>query len=209
MNTIINASLPVIIEVLEKTSWWRYNLRFGTRTLSTKSQVPLEVGELYYASINTTTGGAININTLQKRPSGAYIEGAEQILESVMQTGDITPAFDAIKTALALCDDASTFELLCQSLLALNSGVLSLPFYYNNLYSLAQIKSFEKGLELYLLFGSFAPLLARIEGGKISEIITPYASFSHALSVVLGTKCAVAKVEPLYKGSKNILDFKG
>lgn len=209
MNTIINASLPVIIEVLEKTSWWRYNLRFGARTLSTKSQVPLEVGALYYANINTTAGGVISINTLEKRPSGAYIEGAEQILESVIQTGDITPAFEAIKNALALCDNASSFELLCQSLLALNSGVLSLPFYYNNLYSLAQIKSFEKGLELYLLFGSFAPLLARIKGGKISQIITPYASFSLALSTALGVKTSVAKVEPFYKGSKNILDFKG
>ena len=55
-NTIINASLPVIIEVLEKTSWWRYNLRFGKRILSTKSQRGLQVGELYVANVGKDQG---------------------------------------------------------------------------------------------------------------------------------------------------------
>lgn len=209
MNTIINASLPVIIEVLEKTSWWRYNLRFGARTLSTKSQVPLEIGALYFANINHADGGVISINSLKKRPNDAFIAGGEQILEQVIESGDMSLAFEMLKNRLALCDNASEFDTLCATLVALNSGVLSLPFYYENLFCQAQIKSSGAGIDFYLLFGSFAPFIAHIENAKITHISTPYESFSRALSKVFACDYETKDINPLWVNNKNILDFKG
>ena len=208
MNTIINAKLPVIIEVLEKTSWWRYNLRFGTRTISTKSQVPLEVGALYYANVNTANGGVISINGLTKRPNDAFISGGEQLIEAVIETGDASIAFEFFKNRLVLCDAASELDILCQSLIALNSGVLSVPFYYENYYCLAQFSPAGSGLDFYLLFGTYPPVLAHIENGNIVQIKTAYNSLSTALGAVLNCEFITEKIEPLFKPAKNILDIK-
>ena len=208
-NTIINASLPVIIEVLEKTSWWRYNLRFGKRILSTKSQRELEIGELYFANVGKDQGGVININKLIKRQRGVYISGAQGWIERIVDSGETDFLFDELKTSLALCDDALSFDALLESLMALQKGIVSLPFVYNELFCLFQLRKNGVKCELYLLFGSFAPIIIGIESGQIVEAQSPYASLSAALAKALKVKAAVADTKPFFTASKNILDFKG
>lgn len=209
VSTIINASLPVIIEVLEKTSWWRYNLRFGKRTLSTKSQRELEIGELYFANVGKDQGGVININKLIKRPRGVYINGAQGWIERIVGSGETDFLFNELKTRLALCDDALSFDALLESLMALQKGIVSLPFVYDELYCLFQLRKNAGVCELYLLFGSFAPIIISIESGQIISAQSPYASLSAALAKALKVKAIVADTEPFFKASKNILDFKG
>lgn len=208
-NTIINASLPVIIEVLEKTSWWRYNLRFGKRILSTKSQRELEIGELYFANVGKDQGGVININKLIKRQRGVYISGAQGWIERIVDSGETDFLFDELKTRLALCDDALSFDALLESLVALQKGIVSLPFVYDELFCLFQLRQNGAGCELYLLFSSFAPIIISIESGQIVEAQSPYASLSQALAKALKVKAAVADTKPFFTASKNILDFKG
>ena len=208
-NTIINASLPVIIEVLEKTSWWRYNLRFGKRILSTKSQRELEIGELYFANVGKDQGGVININKLIKRQRGVYISGAQGWIERIVDSGETDFLFDELKTRLALCDDALSFDALLESLMALQKGIVSLPFVYNARFCLFQLRQSGAKCELYLLFSSFAPIIISIESGQIVEAQSPYASLSAALAKALKVKAAVADTKPFFTASKNILDFKG
>lgn len=208
-STIINASLPVIIEVLEKTSWWRYNLRFGKRTLSTKSQRELEIGELYFANVGKDQGGVINISKLIKRPRGVYISGAQGWIERVVDSGEAEFLFDELKTRLALCDDALSFDALLESLMALQKGIVSLPFVYDELYCLFQLRKNGASTELYLLFSSFAPIIISIEGGQIVAAQSPFLSLSAALAKALGAKAIVADTKPFFTASKNILDFKG
>ena len=208
-NTIINASLPVIIEVLEKTSWWRYNLRFGKRILSTKSQRELEIGELYFANVGKDQGGVININKLIKRQRGVYISGAQGWIERIVDSGETDFLFDELKTRLALCDDALSFDALLESLMALQKGIVSLPFVYDELFCLFQLRKNGVKCELYLLFSSFAPIIISIESGQIVEAQSPYASLSAALAKALKVKAAVADTKPFFTASKNILDFKG
>ena len=208
-NTIINASLPVIIEVLEKTSWWRYNLRFGKRILSTKSQRELEIGELYFANVGKDQGGVININKLIKRQRGVYISGAQGWIERIVDSGETDFLFDELKTRLALCDDALSFDALLESLMALQKGIVSLPFVYNELFCLFQLRKNGAKCELYLLFSSFAPIIISIESGQIVEAQSPYASLSAALAKALKVKAVVADTKPFFTASKNILDFKG
>lgn len=208
-NTIINASLPVIIEVLEKTSWWRYNLRFGKRILSTKSQRELEIGELYFANVGKDQGGVININKLIKRQRGVYISGAQGWIERIIDSGETDFLFDELKTSLALCDDALSFDALLESLMALQKGIVSLPFVYDELFCLFQLRKNGVKCELYLLFSSFAPIIISIESGQIVEAQSPYASLSAALAKALKVKATVADTKPFFTASKNILDFKG
>ncbi len=208
--TMINAALPVIIEVAEHTGFNRYNLRFGKKTLSTRSYTTLEVGEEYYANIGTQSGGVIGINTLTPRPKGAYLQGGASLLEELLANGDANEFRAKIKAALADTKDANEFRAYSQMLLALGEGVISVPFFYENRYALAQFK-FENALkgEFYLLLGSFAPLLARFEDGAITRVATPYESFSKPLGEALGCEWAVAKIAPLWSEKKNFLDFEG
>ena len=221
--TMINASLPVLIEVVEKTSWWRYNLRFGARIVSTKSQVPLQIGAQYYANIRGQSGGVININGLYKRDNGAALSDGVGLIERVFssqgyeqsntsvnaQNADFSWLFDEIKTKLATCKNASDFEIFCDMLLALKNGIISVPFFYENRYCLAQIRPFNAGLELYLLFSIYAPLIARVSGGVFSAIITPYINYSALLAKELNCEYYESKIEPFYSANSGVFNFKG
>lgn len=230
--TMINASLPVLIEVLEKTSWWRYNLRFGTRIVSTKSQKSLEVGAKYYANIRTQSGGIININSLFKRPDGVGLNDALSLVERVfasisyeqnqanfntqnsknmqnLQNADFSWLFDEIKNRLLACKSVSDFEILCDMLLALKNGVISLPFAYDGFYCLAQMRAFSNALELYLLFGKFAPLIVRIRDGAFIGVATPYDSFSALLAKELKCEVFQTQIMPFYSQNSGIFNLKG
>lgn len=214
--TMINASLPVLIEVLEKTSWWHYNLRFGTRIVSTKSQKPLEVGAKYYANIRTQSGGVININSLFKRPNEAGLSDALSLAERVFSQGDensqnadFSWLFEEIKNRLLSCKSVSDFEILCDMLLALKNGVISLPFIYEGNYCLIQMRAFSAGLELYLLFGTFAPLILRVKNGAFCGLATPYASFSALLAKELKCEIFECEIAPFYSQNSGIFNLKG
>lgn len=206
--TIINAALPVIIKVIDHTSWNRYKLKFGATTLSTKSMVPLEVGSEYFANINSQNGGVISINSLTKRQNDNYLENGIELIENLLQNGDISWFKDKIKNELINSKSRSEFEIYSQMLLALKDGVISVPFFYENRYCICQIK-FAPKTQFYLMFGSFAPLLAFIENAKFNKIITPYSSFSKALGKALKCEYLVEKIEPLWQKKENFVDFKG
>ena len=230
--TMINASLPVLIEVLEKTSWWRYNLRFGTRIVSTKSQKSLEVGAKYYANIRTQSGGIININSLFKRPDGVGLNDALSLVERVFasisyeqnqanfntqnsknmqnpQNADCSWLFDEIKNRLLACKSVSDFEILCDMLLALKYCVGSLACAYDGFYCLAQMRAFSNALELYLLFGKFAPLIVRIRDGAFIGVATPYDSFSALLAKELKCEVFQTQIMPFYSQNSGIFNLKG
>lgn len=206
--TIINAALPVIIKVIEQTSWNRYKLKFGATTLSTKSMVGLEVGSEYYANIGSQNGGVIGINGLVKRQNDDYLENGVELLENLLQNGDISWLKNKIKNELINPKSQNEFIIYSQMLLALRDSVISVPFFYENRYGLCQIK-FSSQTMLYLMFGSFAPLLAEIKNAKFNQIITPYSSFSKALGNAFGCEYLVEKIQPLWQNKANFVDFKG
>lgn len=206
--TMINAALPVIIKVIEHTSWNRYKLKFGTTTLSTKSMVPLDVGSEYYANINSQNGGVISINGLIKRMNDDFLENGTNLIENLLEDCDITLFKEKIKNELVNSKNQDEFKIYSQMLLALQDNVISVPFFHDKRYGLFQIK-FGTQTQFYLLFGSFAPLLALINGNKFIKITTPYASFSRALGQVLDCEYTTEKIMPLWQNKENFVDFKG
>ena len=207
--TMINASLPVLIEVLEKTSQWRYNLRFGTRIVSTKSQKSLEVGAKYYANIRTQSGGIININSLFKLPDGVGLNDALSLVERVFasisyeqkQANFNTQNFKNMQNP-----QNADFSWLFDEI---KNGVISLPFAYDGFYCLAQMRAFSNALELYLLFGKFAPLIVRIRDGAFIGVATPYDSFSALLAKELKCEVFQTQIMPFYSQNSGIFNLKG
>lgn len=207
-TAIINASLPVIIKVIEKTGYNRYNLKFGSKFLSTKSQRDLEVGGEYFANIGSQSGGVININGLIKRQSHHCLEDGASLVEYLLANGDLDLFAKEIKNRLATAKNSTNFSIYASMILALESGIISVPFLYENRYALIQIKLGDP-LELYLLFDNFAPFKALISEGKFIKITTPYKSFSSAFYNIFGCTCEVGNVEPFWQQKENFLDFRG
>lgn len=206
---IINSSLPVIIKVLEKTGFKRYNLKFGNTNLSTRSELELDVGSEYFTNISSQSGGVIKINKLIKRDFvGQYLPEGIDLLEKILTSKELDWLLPFIKQSLANATNETEFKVYLKMLLALNEGVINIPFIYANKSALAQIKLGDK-LGFFLVFDRFAPFIAYIGGGEFVNFITPYKSFANALQEAFGCKCEVGDVAPFWVKKKNFLDFKG
>ncbi|QQF51560.1 hypothetical protein [Campylobacter fetus] len=206
---VINASLPVIIKVIEKTGYNRYHLKFGSKTVSTKSEPKLEVGEEYFANIRSQSGGVININGLIKRENiGEYLENGSELLEKILSNRNISWLIPYIKTKLANPKNENEFLIYSNMILALNDGVINVPFFYEKRSGLAQIKLGEEIL-FYLLFSNFAPIIASIKNGRILTVQSAYLSFSKTLGEALGCEYKKADIRPFWVKKSNFLDFKG
>ena len=96
---MINSSLPVIIKVLEQTRFNRYNIKFGTKTISTTSYKELDVGSEYYANIGSQSGGIISINSLTKRELiEPVLADGVSLIEMVANSKDLSWLIPYIKT---------------------------------------------------------------------------------------------------------------
>lgn len=203
----INASLPVIVKVLEKSSFNRYKLSFGNTILRTKSYLSLDIGEEYFANIRSQSGGVININGLFKRENGKYHEDGFEFLQNFIENPDIKALLNLIKLKLKTSNNENEFKLYFSMLLALQENIINIAFLYNNRYCLAQIR-LKNVLEVYFLYDNFPPIKFNINNGKIIALSTPFESFSRALGEILSCEFNTLKFGPLRKEGEKFVDNK-
>ena len=197
--TMINSSLPVIIKVLEQTRFNRYNIKFGTKTISTTSYKDLEVGSEYYANIGSQSGGMISINSLTKREIiKPVLDDGINLIEMVASSQDLSWLISYIKSKMANSISKDEFSIYADMIMALNENILHIPFYYDNRSALIQIR-LDKNPKIYLIFSLFAPIIISIKDGKIRLVSSPYASFSKALADELKCEFEIKSVSPLWQ----------
>lgn len=207
--TIINSSLPIIIKVLEKTGYHRYNLKFGNKNLSTKSLKELEIGSEYYANINSQSGGVININGLIKRNViSEFLDDGTDLLQKVLNSKSLEWLFNFIKLKLANSLNEKEFKIYTDMVLALNEHIISIPFLYEKEGALIQIE-LSKIIGVYLDFDRFVPFKALIKNGKFIKIASAYPNFNKTLSEALNCPYDNIFVEAFWSKKGNLLDFKG
>lgn len=197
--TIINSSLPVIIKVLEQTRFNRYNIKFGTKTISTTSYKDLEVGSEYYANIGSQSGGMISINSLTKREIiKPVLDDGVALIEMVASSQNLSWLIPYIKSKMANPISKDEFSIYADMIMALNENILHIPFYYDNRSALIQIL-LGKNPQIYLIFSLFAPMIISIKDGKIRLVSSPYVSLSKALADELGCEFEIKQVSPLWQ----------
>ncbi|MCI5540448.1 MAG: hypothetical protein MR376_07785, partial [Campylobacter lanienae] len=163
---MINSSLPVIIKVLEQTRFNRYNIKFGTKTISTTSYKELDVGSEYYANIGSQSGGVISINSLTKRELiEPVLADGVSLIEMVANSKDLSWLIPYVKTKMSNSLSKDEFSIYADMIMALNENILHIPFYYDNRSALIQI-SLNKNPKIYLIFSLFAPVIISIKDGK-------------------------------------------
>lgn len=196
---MINSSLPVIIKVLEQTRFNRYNIKFGTKTISTTSYKDLEVGSEYYANIGSQSGGMININSLIKREIiKPVLDDGINLIEMVADSQDLSWLIPYIKSKMANSISKDEFSIYADMIMALNENILHIPFYYDNRSALMQIR-LDKNPKIYLIFSLFAPIIISIKDGKIRLVSSSYASLSKALADELKCEFEIKSVSPLWQ----------
>ncbi|MCR8695674.1 MULTISPECIES: hypothetical protein [Campylobacter] len=197
--TMINSSLPVIIKVLEQTRFNRYNIKFGTKTISTTSYTDLEVGSEYYANIGSQSGGVISINSLTKRSIiEPVLDGGANLIEMVANSQNLSWLISHIKNKMANPVSKDEFSIYADMIMALNENILHIPFYYDNRSALLQIQ-LNKNPKIYLLFSIFAPLIISIKDGKFNLISSQYPSLGKALASELKCEFEIKAVAPLWQ----------
>ncbi|ARR00786.1 hypothetical protein [Campylobacter porcelli] len=197
--TMINSSLPVIIKVLEQTRFNRYNIKFGTKTISTTSYTDLEVGSEYYANIGSQSGGVISINSLTKRSIiEPVLDGGANLIEMVANSQNLSWLISHIKNKMANPVSKDEFSIYADMIMALNENILHIPFYYDNRSALLQIQ-LNKNPKIYILFSIFAPLIISIKDGKFNLISSQYPSLGKALASELKCEFEIKAVAPLWQ----------
>lgn len=196
---MINSSLPVIIKVLEQTRFNRYNIKFGTKTISTTSYKDLEVGSEYYANIGSQSGGMISINSLTKREIiKPVLDDGINLIEMVANSQNLSWLIPYIKSKMANSISKDKFSIYADMIMALNENILHIPFYYDNRSALMQIR-LDKNPKIYLIFSLFAPIIISIKDGKIRLVSSSYVSLSKALADELKCEFEIKSVSPLWQ----------
>lgn len=218
-----NGALPVTLEVLEKIGFNRYQLKVGHKQMGTRSQSPLKVGHRYWANFSQTREGMLAINTLKEKPPLLQKEMSFLDLPSWKSIddfakNDIKFFKNWILNSLQTTEIKSEFLMLTSMLLALNEGIIHLPFKINKRPFLLQWKINEEGLNENLIDFYFAFDTIGAIKGKINNEINMEVLYQKSANLFidktfeekpLHVSISNQMLLPLWKGDDGLLDVKG
>lgn len=209
-SIILNNSLPLNIKVLEKTSYNRYLLRFGNKTLSTKSMKNLNVGGEYWGEISQN-GNLISVSNLMEKPNIGYLlENGSSIIEKIIYEKSLSSFYELCINMLISSKDKANFDLWSDIFMALSENVIHIPFVYEGFPQLFQLKKSGNMMQIYLIFLNYAPLLFLYQKQRLISIKTPYSTVASLLKSFFDVEIKIdSNFNMLWKKSINFVDFKG
>lgn len=209
-QVLLNNSLPLTIKVLEKTSFNRYLLKFGNKTLSTKSLKSLVVGWEYWGEISQNGNLIAVSNLIQKPDIGYLLENGSSIIEKIIYEKSLKSFHELCLNMLINSDDKEHFALWSDIFMALSENIIHIPFVYENLPQLFQLKKSGSRVQIYLIFLNFGPLMFIYEKGDLRYIKTPYSTVAALLGGFFNTQIQIdSNFDMLWKKSSSFVDFKG
>lgn len=209
MSVLLNNSLPLNIKVLEKTSYNRYLLKFGNKTLSTKSLKELTVGGEYWGEISQN-GNLISVSNLIQKPNfGAVLADGVSLIEKVLFDENLHWFYEMCINGLKNAQQKVQFELYGDILMALNQNIIHIVFEYENQAGLFQLKRLKDRIYCYLIYLNFAPLLFEFQNAALIKIKTPYNVVKSLLKGFFECEICVENFEMLYNKDQNLVDFRG
>ncbi|AJC84896.1 hypothetical protein CPEL_1079 [Campylobacter peloridis LMG 23910] len=182
MVNIINSTLPVRMQILEKKSYNRYIMLLNTKKIETKSMIELEVGEEYLAEVYEDKG-VISFKNLLKKPKIRLFEEGIELIEKLLEIGDENAWYkNFIIQKLIESKSAYEFENYKEMFFAFFEGIYHIPFVYEGNRALFEAKKNGDILEVYLYFEIFGAMKIFIKEGRVIRIQTPFAKVAQFLS---------------------------
>ncbi len=220
--TKFNSSLPISIEVLKKIGFQRYELKVGHKLMRTKSLTPLKIGGRYWGNFSQTNEGILSINSLKLKPEVLqkeldFFELPSWDLVEQICTNDTIFFHDWILNGLQNTSNKDEFLTLTSMLLALNEGIIHLPFKINKRPFLMQYFISNNNLNKNLINFYFAfDTLGSIKG-EINNEISMKVLYKKSADLFKNCEYEDKKIninicddlEPIWKGSGGLLDEAG
>ena len=207
----INSSLPLSILVSQKIGFNRYILNFANRNLNTKSAKELNVGSRYWGEMQSQ-GENIVIKNLYEKPrilDEDVLANGLNLIENLIENENLSWFYDYLFKSLSEAKTKDEMKVLAKMLFALQENVLHIPFIYNGINGVFQLKKEENDMKFFLIFSNFAPLVFIFKDEVLYEIATPFNNVASLLKSEFSTNIIVQNVSALWSKKEQIIDIKG
>ncbi|WP_103580131.1 hypothetical protein [Campylobacter concisus] len=207
----INSSLPLSILVSQKIGFNRYILNFANRNLNTKSAKELNVGSKYWGEVQSQ-GENIVIKNLYEKPRILYedvLADGLNLIENLIGNENLSWFYDYLFKSLSEAKTKDEMKVLAKMLFALQENVVHIPFIYNGINGVFQLKKEEDDIKIFLIFSNFAPLIFKFKDEAMCEITTPFNNVASLLKREFSTNITVQNVSALWSKKEQIIDIKG
>ena len=207
----INSSLPLSILVSQKIGFNRYILNFANRNLNTKSAKELNVGSRYWGEVQSQ-GENIVIKNLYEKPrilDEDVLADGLNLIENLIENENLSWFYDYLFKRLSEAKTKDEMKVLAKMLFALQENVVHIPFIYNGINGVFQLKKEEDDIKIFLIFSNFAPLIFKFKDEAMCEITTPFNNVASLLKREFSTNITVQNVSALWSKKEQIIDIKG
>lgn len=207
----INSSLPLSILVSQKIGFNRYILNFANRNLNTKSAKELNVGSRYWGEVQSQ-GENIVIKNLYEKPrilDEDVLADGLNLIENLIENENLSWFYDHLFKSLSEAKTKDEMKVLAKMLFALQENVVHIPFIYNGINGVFQLKKEEDDIKIFLIFSNFAPLIFKFKDENLYEIATPFSNVASLLKREFSANITVRNVSALWSKKEQIIDIKG
>ncbi|OSQ23091.1 hypothetical protein CCON61_08765 [Campylobacter concisus] len=207
----INSSLPLSILVSQKIGFNRYILNFANRNLNTKSAKELNVGSKYWGEVQSQ-GENIVIKNLYEKPrilDEDVLADGLNLIENLIENENLSWFYDYLFKSLSEAKTKDEMKVLAKMLFALQENVVYIPFIYNGINGVFQLKKEEEDMKIFLIFSNFAPLIFKFKDEALYEIATPFNNVASLLKSEFSANITVQNVSALWSKKEQIIDIKG
>ncbi|WQX90295.1 hypothetical protein KVK88_02760 [Helicobacter pylori] len=163
-----NATLPILLKVLEKQDKDLFLLQVGNRIISTKSEQELKINQPYFATMQRNQLGDIVLKNLVPAPK--ILDALDDLpaiemkkLKEILSTKDNTPLKEYkefLSEKLVHAKSSQEFLNTANMLLSLQSQVLSFVVENERKKAFLQVKAKKQSVDFYALY----PNLGEIGG---------------------------------------------
>ena len=207
----INSSLPLSILVSQKISFNRYILNFANKNLNTKSAKELNVGSKYWGEVQSQ-GENIVIKNLYEKPrilDEDVLADGLNLIENLIENENLSWFYDHLFKSLSEAKTKDEMKVLAKMLFALQENVVHIPFIYNGINGVFQLKKEGNDMKIFLIFSNFAPLVFKFKDEVLYEIATPFNNVASLLKGEFNANITVQNVSALWSKKEQIIDIKG
>lgn len=163
-----NATLPILLKVLEKQDKDLFLLQVGNRIIPTKSEQELKINQPYFATMQRNQLGDIVLKNLVPAPK--ILDGLDDLpaiemkkLKEILSAKDNTPLKEykeLLSEKLVYAKNSQEFLNTANMLLSLQSQVLSFVIENERKKAFLQVKAKKQSVDFYALY----PNLGEIGG---------------------------------------------
>ncbi|MCD8212713.1 MAG: hypothetical protein LUC34_01425, partial [Campylobacter sp.] len=164
----------------------------------------------YWGEIESSVENIIIRNMFEK-PDFLDFEALSNglwLIENLISQPNLSWFYEHISNTLSVTKNKEEFRIYAKMLAALQEKIIHIPFIYNEISGLFQLKIEQNISGVYLVFSNFAPIIFNFNDEFIN-VTTPFRNVANLLKNEFECEISVRNVLPFWNKNDKIVDFKG